>query len=86
MKEKIIDCSQIKTQEDLHRIFREALTFPAHYGNNLDALHDCLSEISGKVRLLGWEIAENNLGPYGKKAAKVIASAALHNTDLDLYI
>ena len=86
MEEKIIDCTQIHTREDLHRLFRETLGFPQWYGNNLDALHDCLTDISGKVRLLNWEIAENNLGAYGQKAKKVIAAAALHNTDLDLYI
>jgi len=86
MEEKIIDCNQIQTQEDLHRVFRETLRFPQWYGNNLDALHDCLTEISGKVRLLDWEIAEERLGTYGQKAKKVIAAAALHNTDLDLYI
>lgn len=86
MEEKIIDCSQIQTKEDLHRIFREVLGFPEWYGNNLDALHDCLTEISGKVRLLDWDAAEVRLGDYGKKAKKVIAAAALHNTDLDLYI
>ena len=86
MEEIIIDCSKIRAKEDLHRIFREALSFPACYGNNLDALHDCLTDIAGKVRLLDWETAESNLGPYGKKASKVIAAAALHNTNLDLYI
>ena len=86
MEEKIIDCSAIHTKEDLHRIFRETLSFPDWYGSNLDALHDCLTEISGKVRLLDWETAENRLGTYGKKAKKAIAAAALHNTDLDLYI
>ncbi len=86
MEEKIIDCSAIHTKEDLHRIFRETLSFPEWYGSNLDALHDCLTEISGKVRLLDWETAENRLGVYGKKAKKAIAAAALHNTDLDLYI
>lgn len=86
MEEKIIDCSQIETREDLHRILREALSFPEWYGNNLDALYDCLGAISGKVRLLNWETAEARLGPYGQKAKKVIATAALHNTDLDLYI
>ena len=86
MEEKIIDCAKIKTREDLHRIFRETLSFPDWYGNNLDALHDCLTEISGKVRLLDWEAAEVHLGTYGKQAKKVIAAAALHNTDLDLYI
>lgn len=86
MEEAIIDCTQIQTKEDLHRVFRDTLCFPDWYGNNLDALYDCLSACSGKVRLLDWETAENNLGPYGKKAKKVIATAALRNEDLDLYI
>ena len=86
MEEKMIDCARIHSREDLHAVFREALTFPEWYGNNLDALYDCLTECSGKVRLLDWEIAEARLGDYGKKAKKVIAAAALRNTDLDLYI
>ena len=86
MEERIIDCSLIHTREDLHRVFREALSFPEWYGNNLDALRDCLTELSGKVRLLDWETAEARLGDYGRKAKKAIASAALENTDLDLYI
>ena len=86
MEEKIIDCARIHSREDLHAVFREALTFPEWYGDNLDALYDCLTEISGKVRLLDWETAEVQLGDYGKKAKKVIAAAALRNTDLDLYI
>ena len=86
MEERIIDCSRIHTKEDLHRAFQEALSFPEHYGNNLDALYDCLTEISGKVRLLNWESAETRLGTYGAKAKKVIGAAALHNSALDLYI
>jgi ribonuclease inhibitor len=86
MEDKIIDCSKIHSQEDLHTMFQQVLCFPEWYGCNLDALYDCLTEISGKVRLLDWEVAENRLGAYGKKAKKVIATAALHNTDLDLYI
>ena len=86
MEEKIIDCTKIHTKEDLHRIFQETLSFPEWYGSNLDALHDCLTEISGKVRLLNWETAKNRLGSYGKKAKKAIAAAALHNTKLDLYL
>lgn len=86
MDEKIIDCSAIQTKEDLHRLFRETLSFPEWYGNNLDALYDCLTEYAGTVRLLDWDTAENHLGAYGKKAKKVIATAALHNTDLILYI
>lgn len=86
MEEKIIDCAAIRTKEDLHRLFRETLSFPQWYGNNLDALCDCLCEYVGTVRLLNWEIAEACLGTYGTKAKKVIAAAALHNTALDLYL
>ena len=86
MKEITIDCRGFVPRSDLHKAFADALSFPDHYGNNLDALHDCLTEISGKVRLLDWEAAEVHLGTYGKQAKKVIAAAALHNTDLDLYI
>ena len=86
MEEKVIDCNQIKTREDLHRIFRETLGFPEWYGNNLDALSDCLTDMTGKVRLLDWETAEVRLGAYGKKAKQVIAAAALRNTQLDLYL
>lgn len=86
MEERIIDCTQIRDRDDLHRIFRETLSFPEYYGNNLDALFDCLTEISGKVRLLEWETAEVRLGFYGEKAKKVIAAAALRNEELDLYL
>ena len=86
MEDKIIDCSVIRTREDLHRLFRETLAFPDWYGNNLDALYDCLTDCSGKLRLLNWEAAEEQLGTYGRKAKKVIASAALRNTGLDLYL
>ena len=86
MEEKIIDCTKIHSQEDLHEMFRQILGFPEWYGCNLDALYDCLTEVSGKVRLMDWEVAEDRLGAYGRKAKKVIAAAAVQNTDLDLYI
>ena len=86
MKETTIDCSLVRSREDLHRLFQESLCFPEWYGSNLDALYDCLTEISGKVRILNWEIVEEHLGAYGIKAKKAIAAAALRNTTLNLYI
>ena len=71
---------------DIHERIRVAFGFPEWYGGNLDALHDCLTDISGKVRLLDWETAEVRLGSYGQKAKRVLAAAALENTNLDLYI
>ena len=77
-----IECSTILTSEDLHRTFSEALSLPHWYGHNLDALHDCLTSLSGTIRLENWEIAEENLGKYGLSAKKAISHAALENADL----
>ena len=77
-----IDCSRIQSKEDLHRIFSEALSFPAWYGKNLDALHDCLTVLSGTIRLENWEEVEARLGKYGTAAKKAIVSAGFENTEL----
>ena len=51
MEEKIIDCTRIHSREDLHAIFREALAFPEWYGDNLDALYDCLTDSREDITL-----------------------------------
>lgn len=77
-----IDCAAIGSRDDLHRIFAEALSFPAWYGHNLDALYDMLTSLSGTIRLEHWEIAEENLGKYGLSARRAISRAALENEHL----
>ena len=78
----VIDCAGIRSREDLHRVFSDVLSFPAWYGNNLDALHDQLTSLSGTIRLKNWKTAEERLGKYGIAAKKAIIHAALVNTDL----
>ena len=77
-----VDCAAIDSRESLHRTFAQALDFPAWYGNNLDALHDQLTSLSGTLRLENWELAEEKLGKYGIAARKAIAHAALENEAL----
>ena len=45
MKEIIIDCAEATDVKSMHRLLAQALSFPAWYGNNYDALHDCLTDI-----------------------------------------
>jgi len=47
-----IDLSGINCRADLHMILKSHLDLPDYYGRNLDALHDCLTETSGKIDLL----------------------------------
>ena len=86
MEEKIIDCTQIHTKEDLHRIFREVLCFPEYYGCNLDALHDCLTALSEDTRLtlLHWEAAEKSLGRYAATLKRVLAHSEAENRNLHI--
>ena len=84
MKDITIDCRGFVPRSDLHKAFADALAFPDHYGNNLDALHDCLTDIAEptRIRLLHWEAAEESLGSYARSAKRAILDAALQNTNL----
>lgn len=64
--EYTIDCANVSSKEELHRILAETLGFPAHYGRNLDALHDCLGEISRKTHLIlqNWEHTASFAGGF----------------------
>lgn len=84
MKEITIDCRGFVPRSDLHKALADALSFPDHYGNNLDALHDCLTDISEetRLRLLNWADAEANLGSYARSTKRAILEAAIENKKL----
>ena len=84
MKDITIDCRGFLPRSDLHRAFADALAFPDHYGNNLDALHDCLTDIAEptRIRLLNWADAEERLGNYARSAKRAILDAATENQNL----
>lgn len=74
-------CKHIYDTEDLHRMLREALCFPPHYGNNLDALYDCLTDLHRPVTLILCDsiYLKDRLGDYATKFARVLKKAAMQN-------
>ena len=48
--ELTLDCRNSMGQ--IHMQLTEALHFPDWYGNNLDALHDCLAALSQELRIM----------------------------------
>lgn len=81
MKEVTLDCRGFVPRSALHKAFAEALSFPDHYGNNLDALHDCLTSLTQETRLtlLHWPAAEAGLGRYAVGLKRVLEDAKKEN-------
>ncbi len=50
MNEVILFGEDLK--ENPHKYIKEALDFPDYYGENLDALFDCLTELSNKIIII----------------------------------
>ena len=84
MKTVTIDCAPIKTAKDFHRELAQALEFEDYYGNNLDALFDCLTDICEPTELIlnNWHDLEYALKDYSGKALYVFHYACLENDSL----
>ena len=50
MRKYLLDGERMQSIESAHRYLKACLGFPEHYGKNLDALADCLSEL-GQVQI-----------------------------------
>jgi len=81
MKEVTVDCRGFIPRSELHKAFAEALSFPDHYGNNLDALYDCLTSLSEETLLilLYWDTAAEGLGRYAAALKRVLADSEAEN-------
>jgi ribonuclease inhibitor len=76
--ELILEGSKLKTIEDFHNEIKSILGLPDHYGNNLDALSDCLTGWVETPLTLVWkdfEISKINLGDFAHKAISVFKDA-----------
>ncbi len=84
MKNIIINGSEIIGIADIHELLAEALDFPEYYGMNLDALHDCLGDISEEtsITITESEILTNRLGVSFEKLMRVLNDTALENDNL----
>jgi len=87
MKTVTLDCRGFVPRSALHKAFAEALSFPHHYGNNLDALHDCLTSLPEEtdLTLLNWSAAETELGRYAATLKRVLEDSAQENPLLHIH-
>ena len=69
----VLDGKKMVSREETHAYLKETFGFPEYYGENLDALHDCLAEMTDvEVELLNADDMLEALGDYGKKLFKLL--------------
>ena len=69
----ILDGKKMVSKEETHQYLKETFGFPEHYGNNLDALYDCLMERNVmEIEVEHEEEMLAALGKYGEKLMQVL--------------
>lgn len=77
----ILDASRMDSRKKAHTYLAETLGFPEYYGHNLDALHDCLTELTDTtVEFIN--IPEEQT--YFTKVLRVFRDAARRNDGLTI--
>ncbi len=69
----ILDGTEMKNKKVMFKYIAKALNFPAYFGQNLDALADCLSEcVHDKVIILiNRKALDKRLDNYGDRVVKI---------------
>jgi len=88
MKTVTIDCTPILGSADFHQQLASALSLPEYYGNNLDAMYDCLTELGQDIQLVldNWYPLSVRLGHYAEKTLYTFRCAAEENPHLTVTI
>ena len=77
----VLDGGSVGSRETLHQTLAAGLRLPDWYGGNLDALHDCLTDITEPTELVIRSSAalETALGGYAAALRRVLADCAAEN-------
>ena len=84
MRKITLDIEKMRSLPMLHKYLHTALALPEYYGANLDALYDCLTEMSESTELVvPKKVAdEAYLGWYGQQFLQMLEDAAAENEAL----
>ena len=77
----VLDGGSVGSRETLHQALAALLRLPDWYGGNLEALHDCLTDITEPTELTvrNGAALEEALGGYAAALRQVLADCAAEN-------
>ena len=78
----LCDFARLGSVEAVYDYLSEELSFPAYFGRNLDALHDCLTDLSAPTRL----ILTGTSAPCARRFLPVLRDAARQNRSLSVEV
>ncbi len=79
----ILDGAMMNSKKEAHSHLQEQLGFPEYYGQNLDALYDCLTDMKGEIRLYHTAQLRRSLSAYGEKILRVLKDAQSEYLKID---
>ena len=84
----VLDGGSVGNRETLHRVLAAGLQFPDWYGGNLDALYDCLTDLTEEtsIILLHSQALAETLGTSYGRFCRVLTDAAAENPNLHIQI
>ena len=88
MKEIVLNGISLTARDEVHRLFAAELEFPEWYGNTLDSLYDCLTDLRYDVviHICDIESLESALGSYARRLMGVLRDASSENPRIKLVI
>lgn len=77
--EIILDFKDIHSKNELHMYLKRELQLPDYYGNNLDALHDCLSDMREhlNITIVHFDALQQALGDYADILLQVFIDSGI---------
>lgn len=79
-----LEGSLLKNRDEAMEILMRALLLPEWWGRNLDALHDCLTDLDRPVKLVLRDRAGLESTPFGRVLLRVLWDAAAECPRLEL--
>ena len=83
-----LDFSRIETLNGLHEYLKQQMNLPDHYGNNLDALYDCLTgeiELPVKITFENLSVLEKKIGEKAHAVFTVFQDAANDTGKIEIF-